>query len=516
MLKLCFPLLAALLLAAPARADDLAAQIDKVITGPDYRQARWGLLVVEARTGRVVYEQNADRLFMPASVTKLYSCAAALAAYGPDHRFETPVYARGELKDGRLRGDLILVAQGDLTLGGRTDEKGRLAFKDHDHIYANFSGGAEADITATDPLAGLKALARRVREAGVRRVEGDVLIDDRLFARARGSGSGPDLVTPIVVNDNLVDVLVSPGAKVGEPATVRMHPETALIRMDAQVTTAPEGASLRLTLHRDGPDRFSVRGQIALRSRRIVRIYPVDDPSAFARALFIEALRREGVDIEASPLAPPQADLPEKSSYARLTRVAHYESPPFGELIKVTLKVSHNLYASTLPLLLAVREGQRTLPEGLKLQRRFLSDLGVPVPTISFGGGAGGAIADSVTPRATVQLLQAMQKRPEWEVYKASLPILGVDGTLEGAVPATSPARGKVFAKTGTLTYDDVMNGRSLLRSKALGGVMTSASGRELAFTIFVNDVPLPPGVTSSREGKVLGRLCEIIHKHAP
>ncbi len=509
--------LALLLPIAPTRAaDDLAARIEAVTNGADYKQARWGVLVVDAKTGSPLYEHNADRLVMPASVTKLYSCATALAAYGPDFRFETPVYRRGEVKDGLLRGDLILVAQGDLTLGGRTTKDGRMAFKDHDHIYANFPSGSESEVTDTDPLAGLKDLARQVKEAGVKRVRGDVLIDDRLFAKARGSGSGPDMVTPIVVNDNVIDVLVTPGAKAGEPATVRLRPETASVRLDAQVTTAAEGVSPTLTLHYDGPDSYSVRGRIAAESKTLVRIAPVDNPAAFARALFIEALRREGVEVTASPHAAPQGELPEKESYARLTRVAVHQAPPFSELVKVTLKVSHNLYASTLPLLVAVKNGRRTLPEGMRLQGKFFADLGLPVKTISFGGGAGGAIADSVTPRATVQLLQALRKRPYWDVYKDSLPVLGVDGTLEGVVPATSPARGKVYAKTGTLTYDDLMNGRSLLRSKALAGVMTTASGRELVLAIFVNDVPLPPGVTSSREGKVLGKLCEIIYEHAP
>src|SRR5205085_4465188 len=109
-------------------------------------QARWGLLVVDAATGQTLYERDADRLFMPASVTKLYSCAAALAAFGPDHRFQTPVYRRGELSDGRLRGDLILVAQGDLTLGGRTTADGKMAFKDRDPIYANFTSGHESQV----------------------------------------------------------------------------------------------------------------------------------------------------------------------------------------------------------------------------------------------------------------------------------------------------------------------------------------------------------------------------------
>src|SRR5439155_14979994 len=203
-------------------------------------------------------------------------------------------------------------------------------------------------------------------------------------------------------------------------------------------------------------------------------------PAGFARALFVEALRHEGVRVSASLLQAPQAELPEKGSYANLTRVASYTSPRFAELIKVTLKVSHNLYASTLPLLVAAKNGKRTLAEGLHLQRRFLAELGVDVGSISFGGGAGGANADLVTPRATVQLLQAMAKRPDYTAYHAALPVLGIGGTLSSVIPADSPAKGKVQAKTGTLFWHDVMNDRNMRRSKALAGAMTAANGREL------------------------------------
>ena len=144
------------------------------------------------------------------------------------------------------------------------------------------------------------------------------------------------------------------------------------------------------------------------------------------------------------------------------------------------------------------------------------SSQGVPVETISFGGGAGGASADNVTPRATVALVRAMRKRSDWAAYRDALPSLGVDGTLVDVVPSGSPAKGKVMAKTGTLVYEDVMNGRALLRSKAMAGVMTTAGGRELAFAMFVNDVPLPRGVVPTREGKVLGKLAEIIQQNVP
>jgi D-alanyl-D-alanine carboxypeptidase/D-alanyl-D-alanine-endopeptidase (penicillin-binding protein 4) len=208
--------------------------------------------------------------------------------------------------------------------------------------------------------------------------------------------------------------------------------------------------------------------------------------------------------------------LPERDSYGRLTRVAVYTSPPLSEALKVTLKVSHNLYASTLPLLLAVKNGKRTLPEGMRLQGKVLAGLGVDVEAISLESGAGGGNGDRVSPRATVGLLLALAKRPDFPTFKAALPVLGVDGTLNDVVKPDSPARGKVWAKSGTYGDDDLLNGRLLLRSKALAGVLTTAKGRSLAFAFFVNEVPLSRGVGSTREGRALGRLCEIVYQHAP
>ena len=103
------PLLVIVLLFALSIAarggDDLAKKLEAVMDGPDYTQAHWGVLVVEAKTGNVAYARNPDKLFTPASTTKLFSCAAALIAFGPDYRFETPVYHRGKLlKDGTLDG----------------------------------------------------------------------------------------------------------------------------------------------------------------------------------------------------------------------------------------------------------------------------------------------------------------------------------------------------------------------------------------------------------------------------
>jgi D-alanyl-D-alanine carboxypeptidase/D-alanyl-D-alanine-endopeptidase (penicillin-binding protein 4) len=505
-----------LLFALPAlAASDLSARIAAVIDGPDYRQARWGLLLVDADSDEVIFERDPDRLFLPASTTKLYSCSTALSALGPEHRFNTPVYRRGNVKEGRLDGDLILVASGDLTFGGRNDSKGHMAFKDHDHTYANFF--PDTELTDTDPLHGLNDLAKQVADAGIRHVAGDVLIDDRLFDKGYGSGSGPDLLTPIIVNDNVVDLQISPGTHAGALARVAMRPRTRFVHIDAQVETVAEGKASTVEVKALGPHDVSVRGHIAQNAKPLVRIFPVADPAAFARALFIEALQRHGVIVASSIYQQSRAgDLPDPTAYSKLQRVALHTSLPFSEVIKVTLKVSHNLYASTFPLLVAAKDGKRTLADGLRIQQAFLKQLGVDAQTISFAGGAGGANADATTPRATVRLLQALSKREDFPVIFAGLPVLGVDGTLVDVLGSNSPAKGKAHAKTGTLVWQDLMNDRLLVRSKALAGTMTTAHGRRLIFAMFVNDVPLPKGVTATREGKVLGRLCEVIFEHCP
>src|SRR5262249_780921 len=155
-----------------------------------------------AKTGETIIERNPDQMFVPASTTKLFSCAHALAELGPDYRFNTPVVARGEIRDGTLAGDLILIASGDLTMGGRNRLDATMAFVSDDHTYADATS-TNAKVTPTDPLTGLTDLAKQIRNSGIISVTGDVLIDDRLFDRNSGSGSGPRTVSAMLVNDNV-------------------------------------------------------------------------------------------------------------------------------------------------------------------------------------------------------------------------------------------------------------------------------------------------------------------------
>ncbi len=506
----------------PAHASDgLDARVEAVLKSPGYETGHWGLLVVDGTTGKTVYERNADQLFCPASVTKLFSTAAALADLGADYRFHTPVMRRGVVDaEGTLRGDLILVAQGDMALGGRTGPDGRFLFENNDHTYS--SGNLRATLVPVDPLTGLDQLARDVARAGIKAITGDIVIDDRFFDDTESTGSGPKRVSPIVVNDNVVDVVATPGAHAGDVASVAMVPATSYVSMNAKVETVAANEKASLTVRSTGPRHFTVRGRVPVGHKPIVKIFEVPEPADYARSVFVERLRARGIRVDAPVLRTNASDrLPSRREVAALPKVAEYTSPPLIEYVRVILKVSHNLHASTLPLLIAAHHGERTLHDGLRREGQLLERIGVDPRAISFGGGAGGARADLVTPRATVALLRAMARRPEFPAYEAALPVLGRDGTLAKSVAENSPARGHARAKTGTYWLDNQLNGKVTLTSKALAGYMETASGRPLVFAFFINNVALDVPESRLTEatdaaGRLLGKLCEVLYETDP
>ena len=197
----------------------------RVEAEPVFTRATWGIHVADLATGEVLIDQAGGKSLVPASVMKIYSLATALDSYGADYRFRTPVYVVGEVKDGVLAGDLVLVASGDFSFGLREQADGTLAFNslpevDHNSTYTGFPGGAH--IKNSNPLSALDALATQVKAAGIGEITGDVLIDDRLFETYRGFSAGA--IAPIWVNENVIDITVTP-AKGRREAENRMASE---------------------------------------------------------------------------------------------------------------------------------------------------------------------------------------------------------------------------------------------------------------------------------------------------
>lgn len=494
---------------ASAAGLPLPAEITAIIESPQYGFARWGIYVADRQTGETIYDLRGGERFLAASTTKLYPTAAALTAYGADYRFETPVYRAGAVgADGTLAGDLILVASGDPTMGGRTTADGQIAFTAIDHIYANVFPTL-ATLTLEDPLAGLDDLARQVAAAGIRHVAGDVIIDARLFPAMEKDGY---ILSPIWINDNLIDLSLTPGA-VGDSAAVTLRPESAAYQVQADVQTVSADEALELTVTSPSPGVIAVAGQLPVNVAQALQSFQVMDPPAFARTLFIEALDRAGVAVDATATGPnPDDKLPPSGSYAEADRVAQLTSPPFAENIMLINKVSMNQHADLLIMLLALKAGEQTFDAGLAQIPPFLQSLGLDPDAVSLSDGRGNEYTDLFSPRSVSQLLQAMATQPDFPAYFASLPILGVDGSETDTVAPDSPVRGKAFAKSGTTVAGDVMNQRALVMVRALAGYLTAESGRELIFAIYVSDVPLADVLDVLPIIKEQGSIAEVIY----
>src|SRR6267142_974986 len=201
-------------------------RIKKIMNRPEYAHSRFGIKFISADTGDVVYELNSPQLFVPGSTTKLLSTGTALELLGGDYRFHTKIYRTGPIqKDGTLDGDLVLLASGDMNLSNRIQADGSLAFEDHDHTY----GGPDSVGLPGDPLVVMREFARQVAAKGIKRVKGRVLVDATLFPEGeRELGTGI-VISPIVVNDNVMDVVVSPGTAENAAAQVRIAPVTAYV-----------------------------------------------------------------------------------------------------------------------------------------------------------------------------------------------------------------------------------------------------------------------------------------------
>lgn len=478
---------------------EIPKAIRAIMDKPRYSQATWALRVVDLKSGDVVYDLNPQSLLLTGSVRKLYSVSDLLNRIGPHDRFTTPIYRRGLVDgSGDLQGDLILVAKGDLTMGGRDLGNDKIAITNFDHNDANNLGSAI--LTAPDPLAGLNALARQVAASGITRISGDVIIDDRLFQPFRVPNQRL-IITPIIINDNRIDVTVVP-ARPGERAHIYYRPHTAAFQVTKDVMTVAAGAETSVTLTQTSSHAGLVSGQIAADYvpslpgvKTLVQTFIIDDPTdtdspeslevpaAFARTTFIEALRRAGITVTASSVAPnPAGKLPPRDSYPANTRVASLVSAPYAQYAKLILKISHNLGANLSLMLFGLTHGVQTIKDALRAERRVLVDRdGLDGHGFDFPTNGSGSPDSRASAETTVDLLQFMEQQKTFPTYFRSLPILGVDGSL-AAVGVASPARGKVFAKTGTYLAD------GKLGAQVFAGYIHARSGKRLAYALYLND----------------------------
>ena len=417
---------------------------------------------------RVIEELNADRLFVPASVLKLATVAAALEHLGAEYRWTTRLVARGAVDGAVLAGDLVLEPGADPTWGP--------------------DGGGDA---------AMAALAEQVRANGITRIAGDLAVDmgrfpGRLHPLDREYGDLPYAhgtpAAPLAIDDAAITVRVAPGTAIGNPARVRAPEGIEVINRTITVGQNRHGSGTLDFVQVWETDTLVLRGE-----------YPISEPAATVTASDPAPARRAaerlrhtlgeaGVTVDGGLVFQRQAAAGES------TVLAEYRSAPLAELLAPILTDSRNWYADMLILALA-REvaGSGRFDDGVEVIAALLAALpgaasgGLPEPSLLDGSGL--SPANLVSPAAVVQLLAYALEQSWGATLIEALPAPG-EGTL-AAWPRLPP----LAAKTGTLRH-----------TVALAGILDPGSDAAVIFCYFINHHPEQRTASRREIADALGR----------
>ena len=440
----------------------LAAQIDALIDQPRFAAASWGIAVVSLDNGRTLYARHADRLLQPASTAKLFTAAVSLSMLGPDYRIPTRLLASDRIMNGRLNGALVLYGMGDPTLGT--------------------AGSADwAD-----------QLASQAAARGLRFVHGDLIADDSYFTGpAFGAGwEAGDLQSwfgvpssALSVQENIVNVTVSPGAAAGHSARLALAPADGMPVVIGQLVTSAARTPNDINLYRaPGEDSLHAFGSIAADAPAQHFKLAMIDPAQAAGTQLRQALKRHGIRItgKSRALHWPQRDA---ALLAHADTLGEVLSPPLQDILQRGLKRSQNLYLQNLLLSVGTHEAVDAMAgfsnsesRGIGAMRRLLAQIGIPPSASLVSEGTGLSRRDLATPNALVRLLVYLAAQPYADMLRGALPIAGVDGTLIDHMRGTA-AENNVHAKTGSMAY-----------VHSLAGYVTTAAGERLAFAIMLNN----------------------------
>ncbi len=450
-----------------ARMENFARRADKLLAPPSAGKAAWGILVVDGESGEAIYEQNADKYFVPASNMKLFTTALALAQLGSDYRFHTTLETRGTISaEGRLDGDLVLVGRGDPNLSNR-----------------KFPFVKEPE-TDGPPEKVLLELVDGIVAKGVREITGDVVADDSYFPRERyPTGWEVDdmvwsygaAVSAIVVNDNTVTLTLEPGAQPGYPAIFSIAPWTAEFTVRNDAITSPAGMKADLTLTREpGAAMVVIRGIIPAKSEPRKLVLAIEEPAEQAATLLKRLLEERGVRVRGVARARHDVIAEPATAFQILSE---HVSVPLAQAVVAINKMSENLHTEMLLRAAARQSGVWSTPEELaKFPQAFYSAAGIVPGDVIQADGSGLSRHDLVTPRAVVTLLQYASRQPWSDTFYASLPVAGVDGTLMDRFKNT-PAEERIHAKTGSVEH-----------VHSLSGFAELPGGRRLIFSILANN----------------------------
>jgi D-alanyl-D-alanine carboxypeptidase/D-alanyl-D-alanine-endopeptidase (penicillin-binding protein 4) len=425
----------------------LCEQINQTIGQSEFANARWGIIVVSLKDGRIACEKEGRKLFNPASAQKILTAVAALDALGADFRWQTKIYSNNQVENGTLEGDLIL----------------------YGHGAPDFNDES------------LQNLINQLSAKGLKKVKGNIVGDESFF---KGDGLGDGWTwndvqwyygaeaSALSINHNQATISLAGG---------KATSSTEFVEVSGAVEPVEdiEAAGLKRGL---GDNQIYVWGNANYFNARVA----VNNPALLAAKSLKQALEKRGITIEG---AAKSADwkTENKPDVSKAVELASVESQTLGEIVRKMNKNSVNLYAELLLRTLGKKFGETAPDENQQKQRlrgddaaganvikKLLTENNVATDEIKIHDGSGLSRLDFVTPESIGRALIYASQSKFAETFKDSLPVAGTDGTLRGRL---GNARGKILAKTGSITYVN-----------SLAGYARNASDETFAFVILCNN----------------------------
>lgn len=460
----------------PVTTETLPQRLASIANGA----GSWGVQVSHVESGKVLFGKGETKHFIPASNRKIFTGALALDQLGAEYKFRTFLYRTGNVDpSGTLQGNLVILPQGDPTFSNR--------------VNGRSSGQHAADWI-------FRNWVEKVKEAGIKHVSGDILIDasDWVWNDLHPTGWPSRLIqdsyavipSPLTINENLMGIKVRPGAA-GTPPKIEFFPPADGYPVKLTAVSGGEG-SARIVRPATGP--IEISGTVG---KFTETAKPSDNPTLFAAAVFRHRLREAGINLGGTAriimnrnvVPAPVSD----------TVIAYYDSPSMADMVKTMMKQSNNHFAEQLFVAVsAAKTGKGGYTESRRLENELLKKAGVDVRNVQFGDGCGLSESNQVTPEQTSKLLSYMLNHPTAQAFVDSMAIGGVDGTLRGRMQSEG-LKGKVYAKTGFIN-----------QVSALSGYYFKAPGETFIFSILVNNIPGGPGGARAGQEQVLQVLSRL------
>jgi serine-type D-Ala-D-Ala carboxypeptidase/endopeptidase (penicillin-binding protein 4) len=452
--------------------EDLQANLRGRVASPEVQRGRVGVKIASLATGKIVFENDAEKYFIPASNMKNFTVATALEKLGPDFRFVTSVFANSKPDEaGTIKGDLRIFGRGDIS------------------ISTAFNNG--------DYYKGIDNLVEKIIAAGVKRIDGSLVGDESYF-------KGPPVpytwewddlqwydgaeISALPINNNAIDLGVKPGAENG-PCIVDIRPKSPLVRVMNTCVTSPSGTPSALKVFKPlNVNLLEISGSMPAGGKEFTGYVAFTHPADLFVTLMKQRLELKGVTVTGGVRTMPANVKADPSQIA----IARLESPPFSLIAAQTMKASQNMFTETILWTLGEKFGRplsltadsSTL--GLNVVKEWLKQIGISNNAVVQYDGSGMSRHDQVTPSSVVSLYAYMAKQSTYkQVWLNSLTVGGVDGTLKRRFAGTT-AEGNIRGKTGTL--DQV---------SALSGYLTTAGGEPIVISVIVNGIPEPRTRTS-------------------